>query len=153
MNTLQKIAIQNGFLQLNKKQIENWASKGKIEDLEFALQHGDFKIREQVLHALGELKSTSSIDFILEKIEDKIKIVSLAAISALEKIGVDSDIKKQMENKLAYWKEKEKIETENRKKLSQRTHTDTHHWERTSKKTLDNVKQMLKKPMIGGKWF
>ena len=156
MNILKKILIQKGILYLNKQQIENWISNGQIVNLEFALQIGNFKIRQQVLAALGELKSETSTELIVKSIDDKVKIVSLAAIAALaalEQIGSNSEAKKVINKKIEYWKEKDRIEKERRKNFTHRTNSDIPSWERTSKETYENMKEMIKKPMIGGKWF
>ena len=153
MNTLTKILFQNSVLKLNEKQIENWISNRKIENLEFALKNGNFRIRKRVLDALGELKSQTSIELIIDKIDDKVKIVSLSAISALEKIGINSETKKLINNKIEFWKEKDIKEVEKRINFTNRNNYEIPYWERTSKKTYENMKEMIKKPMIGGKWF
>jgi septin family protein len=153
MNLLKKLLYQYHLLELDCKTVEDWIENHQMEDLKFALQNGNYKVRALVLSELGNIKFHSFTHLIVEKLDDKVKMVSCAAISTLEKMGTTPEIQNKVDAKIKYWKEKEILDEEKRKKFKHRTESDAPKWERPSKKTLENVKQMLKKPMIGGKWF
>lgn len=153
MNLLKKLLYQYHLLELDCNTVDHWIENHQMEDLTFALQNGNYKVRAQVLSELGNIKSHSFTHLIVEKLDDKVKMVSWAAISTLEKMGITPEIQNKVDAKIKYWKEKEILDEEKRKKFKHRTGSDVPKWERPSKKTLENVKQMLKKPMIGGKWF
>jgi len=153
MNLLKKLLYQYHLLELDCKTVDHWIENHQIENLTFALQNGDYKVRAQVLCELGNIKSNSFTHLIVEKLDDKVKMVSWAAISTLQKMGTSPEIQNRVDAKIKYWNEKEILDEEKRKKFKHRTGSDAPKWERPSKKTLENVKQMLKKPMIGGKWF
>ena len=144
MNKLKKILFQHHILEFNTNLIEQWKDKLQISNLEFALQNGNFKIREQVLIALGKLKSVSSTELIIENIDDKVEIVSLAAINALNEIGTNSKINNIIEDKLNYWEKKKILEIERRENNSHHKSSEILKWERTSKKTYENMKEMIK---------
>jgi len=65
----------------------------------------------------------------------------------------NSKINNIIEDKLNYWEKKKILEIERRENNSHHKSSEILKWERTSKKTYENMKEMIKKPMIGGKWF
>lgn len=150
MNKFTEILIRLGILKLSTDRIEQWAAKGCIDAIEFSLEHGMFSVREKAALELGKLKSKSSVPVLVQAMDDNIKIVSLAAMSAIEAIDSAGDFRDKIEAKRAYWA---KLEVQKKQKKSKRKAPSTRKWERKSKQTFDNMKQMLKKPMIGGKWF
>lgn len=153
MNALKKILIQKGFIQILTPQIENWKSNQQVDNLELALKVGDFKIRKQAIEALIDLNSQGSIPLILNAIDDKIPLVSMAAIEVINRLGVDQEIENRIKAKLEYWNQKSEVELEKRKNFTIRKKPEIRHNERTSKITYENMKEMIKKPMMGGKWF
>ena len=138
---------------MTTKRIESWIDEKKIEELEYALKHGTYKIREEAVLGLGKLKSERSLSVISALLDDDVRPVSCAAMNAIESIGLDSDLEKRIEGKKAFWKKEELREKESAKTFLTNKLPKSYSLERGSKKTLENAKQMLKKPMLGGKWF
>ncbi len=150
MNTFTKILIRSGLLKLSINRVEKWAVNGRVDEIEYSLEHGMFNVREKAAQELGKLKSKASVPLLVHAIDDKIKNVSLAAMKAIEEIQPTTDFQEKIKSKRKYWTERETQEKQLKRKPSSQTNRK---WERRSKQTLDNLKQMLKKPMIGGKWF
>ena len=122
-----------------------------IGAIEYALQNGLYDIRKQAANYLGELESEASRLLLVQTINDPVPAVSKAAMKALEEIGVGTIIKEHIASKRSYWKDyKKEIVTENRSSDSKYI---PDRKDRPSRKSFENLKQMLRKPMNSGKWF
>lgn len=153
MNLLIKILFSFGLIKLTTKRVENWIAKRKVSELKYALTNGSFAVRKRAIEGLGELKSFSSLPLIIEKLNDSVKIVAFASIKAIEKLGLTIELKEKIETTKKIWLEKELKEKKASENFFIHKGLSEYNWERRSKETLENVRQMLKKPMIGGKWF
>lgn len=150
MDALTNILLQTGLLKLTIKRVDNWAKSRQTDNLEYAVEHGIYFVRVKAIVELGKLRSNGSAPVLIKAIDDNIKNVSLAAMKALEQIGHTEEVEEKIIAKRKFWTDKEEREKQEHEESPQRS---TRKWERRSKQTLENVKQMLKKPMIGGKWF
>ena len=117
------------------------------------MEHGLFDVKEQSLTALASLNSLNSIEFIIKAVDDPIKSVSLAAIDAIEKMGLYFEYQDIICERREFWKQMElrKFEMREKRKLEKKKIA-VQKWERSSSKTFENVKKMLKSPMYFGKW-
>lgn len=119
----------------------------------WAFRNGRYDVRNLAVNYFGKNGSDDSLLILQEAVDDEVDVVSLNAILQLEKLSDDPVILNQIERKREYWR----AENAHREKRRNRSHKKqsvfTESKERGSKKTLDNVRNMLKKPMIGGKWF
>lgn len=75
----------------------------------------------------------------------------LAAATALRRIGTTPEIEAKI---TATLERRERIkEAIAERRRNKKKYVDIPKWDRPSKKTLENLKQMLKKPMNQGKWL
>jgi hypothetical protein len=150
--TLTKKLIDFGFIKISSKRLSRWRKKGYFELMQHALEKGSYDIKIIAIQEFGKIKSIYAYDILLEAINDEIRPVSLKAIESLKIIGLKPEHTSIIEEKIDYW---QNIVIEEQINLSKRKFNQQSdvHWERKSKETLENVKQMLKKPMNTGKWF
>lgn len=153
MNLLQNILYKKKILKLTTKKVEKWGKKKDITNLEYALLNGIFYIRQAAARELGNLKSKESLPILIEKMDDQIKIVSIASMDAIEMIGLSNALEVLIKNKKDYWTEQSKLEKKRAKLRNLNRADEIPKWERPSSKTLQNVKEMLRKPMNVGKWI
>ena len=122
--------------------------------MEYALENGLYDIREKALNALGALKSKSSLPVITKALDDNIKNVSYAAMHAIQQIGSTKYLDDRIRCKKEFWKTKEAQRQEkSRWYKARKKAAAAPRWDRPSRQTLENVKQMLNKPMNTGKWL
>ena len=139
------------IFRLTVKKVNKWTKKGNVDKLIYALQNGLYDVRKRAAEGLGELEVKNAIPYLIKAIDDKVKIVSFASMNSLERIGIDSEIENMIMIKKEYWETKE-LEAQKRAKEKLKI-PNIYKWERPSKQTLENIREMLKKPMNTGKWF
>lgn len=146
-----KLLVKSGLMQMSHEWLNRQFVRKDIGAIEFALENGLYDIREQAAHYLGELKSENSRFLLVQTIHDPVPAVSEAAVKALEEIGMGETINELIASKRSYWKQyKKEIVTENRSSESKYVPEPR---DRPSRKSFENLKQMLRKPMNSGKWF
>ena len=151
MPSLLNLLYSAKILRLSLHKVRKWKESRNVSRLEYALKHGQYDVREEAVKALAELGSVSGLR---EAIDDPVKRVSFAAMQALEQWEPAPDVQQAIESKKAYWAKKDRWQQQKLERLKQKKKTgDILKWDRTSTKTLDNLKQMLKKPMNTGKWL
>ncbi len=150
MNKRSRILFHMGLLTLNQKWLDKQISKNNVDALHFALVHGLYDIRLKAAEHLGTLREQASAPFLKAAIDDEVQLVSEAAMHALELIGCSAEIQSEIETKRRYWLTRS--EQAKNKKPREKTYTPNRK-ERPSKKSFENLKNMLKKPMNTGKWF
>jgi hypothetical protein len=142
-----------GLLDLNVHQMEKLMRESNSGMIVWAFRNGRYDVRYLAVNYFGKIESDITVPMLQEAVDDEVDVVSLNAMSQLEKLSDDPVILNQLERKREYWR----AENAHREKRRNRSHKKqsvlTESKERGSKKTLDNVRNMLKKPMIGGKWF
>lgn len=150
MNILSIFFIRLGFVRMTPRWMKRKRLKNNTDALEFALKYGLYDARQLACQFLGELKAEKSIPLLETALDDSVKLVSYAAMEALESLNPSVFASKIAAKKDA-WK---KIELERERRASEeKVHFSPNKKERPSKKSYENAKQMLRKPMIGGKWF
>lgn len=150
MNKWIHVQFKLGLIYLNEKWLLRQKSKKNFDGIHFVLFHGRYDIRKLAVEYLGLIKDKRSLPYLLKAIDDEVQIVSESAMNAIELIGGSQEALKKIEAKRSYWKEQEA-----RAKLKQPRHIPyaPPRKERPSKKSFENLKKMLMKPMNSGKWF
>lgn len=152
MKNLSRILIDLNLIKLTPNRLKYWRIKRKTELLYYALIKGTYDVRIIAIQEIAKLNSNDVYNILFEAINDKVRIVSLTAIESLKIIGLKPEHSRKVDEKIDYWNKKE-IEEHNNLNKRKLIKNSELHWERKSKETLENVKQMLKKPMNTGKWF
>lgn len=151
MNKINNIIFKLRLLRLSVRRVNRWIQNRRIDLLEYALKNGMFDVRKRAVEGLLELESTSSLPLLVDAIDDKIMVVSLAAMDAIEILDVTGSHQMRILGKRAYWVERERLEHETAaRKISP---YEIHKWNRPSGQTRENLRKMLQKPMNIGKWF
>lgn len=151
MNLVTRILLALKIIRLTPDNVDKWTRKGRIDMLEYALKNGMFYTRARAAQALGDLRSKSSLQLLEDCIDDPIRRVSLAAMASIERIELTPDIRKRIKQKREYWVEQIKKEEAMKSKFL--SSGKTLEWNRPGKQNLDNLKNLLRKPMNTGKWF
>lgn len=138
-------------LKLTKPSVRDitvWKNYNQVLRIEYALLHGNYKIREIAAIALGELGHQSSIPILLQHINDDIQNVSIAVLNALEKINCEDQLSKTLINKRFSWVKLQRDKDAKAKTNAQKQKKyNIYRWERASKKSFDRVKEQLNKPI------
>ncbi|MCR9174040.1 MAG: hypothetical protein NXI10_16175 [bacterium] len=148
---LKKLFVTLRFSSLSKKWLDRKRRKKNIPAIEYALKRGTYDIRALAAKYLGELRSSVSKHALVSSIDDSVYLVSEAAMCALENIGVDADIQETIQKKRLFWVERKK-EPEIKGRSQEKGYMPEKK-DRPSRKSFENLKQMLRKPMNSGKWF
>ena len=146
-----RFLVLNGFIDLTPKWLEKKIERKDLRMIHYGLQMGRYDTRELAAKYLGKIKSVDSTDNLLNAIDDPVPAVSEAAMCALEGIDINSDVIRRIQDKRAYWKKRElnrgnSGRSDEKKYIPERK-------DRPSRKSYENLKQMLRKPMNSGKWF
>jgi len=144
--TIKYLLFKLRLLQLSEKDFVHFIKNDNIEKVEYALKHGNYNTRKLAAETLEIIGDESSIPILLDAMDDKIQIVSIAALNALEAINFDDEfstyiIKKRFEWVKQLRDSKEKFDESKARKYG------IYRWERTSKKNFEMVKERLKKPI------
>lgn len=134
------------LLQLSERDFFHFIKNDEMGKVEFALKYGNYKTRKLAAETLEIIGDESSVPFLLDAINDKIQIVSIAALNALEAVNFDDKfsvaiIKKRFEWVKRLRDSQKKFEESKGRKFG------IYRWERTSKKNFEMVKERLKKPI------
>ncbi|WP_347922376.1 HEAT repeat domain-containing protein [Pontimicrobium sp. SW4] len=144
---LKYLLIELKLIQPSENDIYKWQHTNQVLKIEYALKHGNYKIREFAANALGEIGSHESVPYLLHAINDEIQNVSIAALNALDRIECEDELGKTVIKKRFNWLQKLKEKEEKRRKANSIKKYNIYRWERASKKSFDRVKEQLKKPM------
>jgi HEAT repeat protein len=151
MNNLTRILYSAQILRLRVDKVAVWKERREVAMLAYALRLGLYDVRLKAVEALGEIESGESVPVLLDALEDKVEKVMLAAATALRRIGTTPEIEAKI---TATLERRERIkEAIAERRRNKKKYVDIPKWDRPSKKTLENLKQMLKKPMNQGKWL
>jgi|GEM_PF-5651833 len=153
MNRRTNFLLSVGFIRLTAERVAAWIEDKKVAELEYALLHGTYQIRVQSVQGLSSLRSKTSLPLVIAALDDVVKPVSLAAMDAIEVIGSNSDLIQMVQDKREFWRKKELKEKESAKLFLTKRIPKSYSPERGTKKTLEHLRNMLRKPMLGGKWF
>lgn len=151
--SFRNVLLKMGLVDLNVHQMEKLMHESNSEMIIWAFRNGRYDVRNRAVNYFGKNESDDAVPMLQEAVDDEVDVVSLNAMVQLEKLSNDPVILNQIERKREYWR----TENAHREKRRNRSHKKQSVFsepkERGSKKTFDNVRNMLKKPMIGGKWF
>ena len=144
--TIKYLLFKLKLIQLSEKDFVHFISNDDIEKVEYALKHGNYTTRKLAAETLEIIGDESSVPILLDAMNDKIQIVSIAALNALEAINFDDEFSTSIIKKRFEWVKQlrdsqEKFEESKGRKYG------IYRWERTSKKNFEMVKERLKKPI------
>lgn len=142
-----------GLIELNTHQMEKLIHELNWDMIVWAFRNGRYDVRNLAVNYFGKNESDDALTMLQEAVDDEVDVVSLNAMSQLEKLSDDPVILNQIERKKEYWQAENAHREKRRNRSHKRQSVLTESKERGSKKTLDKVRSMLKKPMNGGKWF
>lgn len=148
---LSKFLVTQGFIELTPKWLQKKIDRSDITMIQYGLQLGRYDTRELAADYLGKIKSVESYEKLTNAIDDLVPAVSEAAMCALEKMDTTPEVEKRIQDKRTYWKRLEMnrgTSDRSKEKKFMRERKD-----RPSRKSFENLKQMLRKPMNSGKWF
>jgi len=133
--------------------MEKFIHESNSEMIIWAFRNGRYDVRNLAVNYFGKNESDDALTMLQEAVNDKVDVVSLNAIFQLEKLCDDPVVLNQIERKKEYWQAENAYREKRRNRSHKKQSVFTESKERGSKKTLDKVRSMLKKPMNGGKWF
>ncbi|MFQ5568991.1 MAG: HEAT repeat domain-containing protein [Rhodothermales bacterium] len=107
MNTGWKLLIMLGLVKMSPRRIQKWGRKENVQMLAYALEHGSYQHRLYAVRALGAIKNDTSVHLLRTALADPIKIVSLAAVRALRRIGTTRAQDIEIGATLAHWEAQE----------------------------------------------
>ncbi len=119
----------------------------------WAFENGVYNIRKLAVRYFISNRSAFSIDVLKRAMHDNIEVISQEAMIGLEKLGVSFDLAEEIAGKRLFWIEENRYRDGRRNRKHRKESVLINLKERGSKKSLDSVRIMLKKPMNGGKWF
>ena len=134
------------LIQPSERIIILWMDTLDVEKLEYALKHGNYNTRKLAAEALEHAGKCSSVPVLLHAINDKVQNVSIAALNALEALGCNDELVISITKKRFNWVKEIRDKKEKREANKGKKHK-IYRWERASKKSLDRVKEQLKRPI------
>ncbi|UII29203.1 hypothetical protein LVD15_12485 [Fulvivirga maritima] len=93
-------------IQPSTKQVDQWTKARRLEDIEYFLENGDYKVRIACAKALVVLDAKSSIERLRNQLSDKVKPVAQECANSLRKLGASSEVEREIEEMEARWKER-----------------------------------------------
>jgi len=143
--------IIQGFEDAAAKIVFLWVKFSNIEKLIFCLNYSNARIRQLAARGLGGIKGPTTLVFLLKAINDPVEFVSLEAIAVIENLKIENkELTQLLENKRVAWRE---VKLAIRKHNRSRRSIGTYDWERPSKKSLDLLREQLKKPICSFSGF
>ena len=121
--------------------------------IRWAFNNGRYDVRMLAVDYFVDQKVKDAKLLLQTAMHDEIEIVSQAAMSGLEGLEPSMKLIKEIAAKRQHWIDENEYRKGRRNREHRKTSPLTESKERGSKKTLDNVRNMLKRPMNGGKWF
>jgi len=152
LNEITKILYKYKIIKLTDKKVSHWIATEQIENIIFAAEKGNYKIRIKILEGIkGLLGKTLLHNIAIKLIDDKVQIVSEKSMEVLKFHISDpkSELLKRIINKQNYWIEEGKKVNKKFTWKSKKT------WKlnKDSMVRLKEVKKQLRKSMYGEKWM
>jgi hypothetical protein len=151
--SVRNFLLKIGFLDLNQMRMSLFVQESEEKMIIWAFENGLYDIRLAAVHYFISTKSSRSISILHIAMNDEIEIVSQEAMLGLENVEISSQLIKEISEKRQFWIDENVYREGRRNRDHLKTSPLTESKERGSKKSLDNARSMLKKPMNGGKWF
>lgn len=151
MTKLFQTFVKLRIIRLTPKWIEQKIESNDIDAIAFGITYGMYNVRVPSVNYLSKIDSEDSRRVLISAIDDPMKLVSETAIESLERMNCSDFTKNKIHRRKLYWNQ---IETEklNRQKSKEKMYMPERK-DRPSRKSFENLKQMLRKPMNSGKWF
>lgn len=150
---LRHFLLKIGFLDLNENRMNDLISESNGDMIRWAFNTGRYNVRMLAIEYFVNHKVVDASALLQTAVDDKTEIVSQAAMLGIEQFKPTQTQIEQIAAKRQYWIDENEYRKGRRNRVHRKTSPLTESKERGSKKTLDNMRSMLKKPMGSGKWF
>ena len=144
MTSVPFILLKSKIFPVRKKHVQVWSKKGDLDKIHWALKHGNYSVRGIAARSVERIGCHTSIPHLIEAINEKVYVVAIHILNALESIDIELNHTSLIYKKRFKWA---KIKY----KMNQKRHTkrkyNIYRWERTSKKNFELVKERLKRPI------
>lgn len=151
MTKLFQIFVKLRIIRLSPNWIKEKIDSNDVDAIAFGLLYGKYNVRVPAVNYLSKIDSDNSRRALISAIDDPMKQVSFTAMESLELRNCSDIVKDKIESRKQYWKQVE-TEKQNRQKSKNKFYTPDRK-DRPSRKSFENLKQLLRKPMNSGKWF
>lgn len=145
--------LKIGIRELNAWRMGFLVSEGEDDMIRWAFENGRYDVRLQAVHYFEHSSVPLANRILLEAIYDETGVVAYAAITAMEKRIVSEEVQVKIEERKQFWIELKAHREERRNREHTANPSFREPKERGSKKSFDNFRAMLQKPMNTGKWF
>jgi len=145
--------LKIGLRDLNSKRMQRLVDESNDRMIIWAYEHGKWDVRLMAVDYFAQTEKKLAVLFLKTAMYDRIELISRKAMSELENLTDSEEMHELIVEKRQSWIDENEYREERRNRSHRKTSVLAESKERGSKKTLDNVRNMLKKPMIGGKWF
>jgi len=126
----------------------------QIETLKLVAEKGNYKNRIFIAKNIDSLSIEYQWKLIIILLNDKIEYISKNIINKYEFYYLPNELTILLLKRKSYWNAKKIADKERQKKISEMLKNTTQYKRKFSNgETLQNLKQMLRKPMNIGKWF
>lgn len=150
---LQHVLLKIGLIDLNPKRMQDLIDASNVAMIHWAFENGRYDVRLMAVEHFSNRKDEDSKSLLKKAIGDSTEVVSQAAMSGLENVTDSMETHQMIAEKRQFWIDEKNYRQGRRSREHRKTSVMTESKERGSKKTLDNVRSMLKKPLNSGKWF
>lgn len=150
---LQHLLLKVGLIDLTAVRMRDLIAESDRSMIQWAFENGRYDVRLMAVEFFTVTKDLDSMTFLKKAVDDETEIISQAAMSGLDDFSGSQEIQQMITEKRQFWIDENKYREGRRNRSHRKTSVLAESKERGSKETLDNVRNMLKKPMLGGKWF
>lgn len=145
--------LKIGLIDLKATQMERLIQHSDDQMILWAFQNGRYDVRLMAVHYFSDKKGLGALEILTEALDDETELISQEAMKGLEKGQATAEIQARIEKKRLFWEEENTYREGRRNREHMKTSVMTESKERGSKRSMENLRNMLKKPMNSGKWF
>lgn len=151
--TLRTFFLKVGLIDLTVDEMKKMMDASNSEMIVWAFRNGRYDVRKLAVDYFSMNPSRATVPLLENAMYDETELVSQAAMNALEAHPHSTALAQKIAAQRSYWSSENDYREERRNRAHKKQSVLTESKERGSKRTLDNVRNMLKKPINGGKWF
>jgi hypothetical protein len=142
-----------GVLELNAARMHVILEDSDEKMIIWAFENGRYDVRKLAVDYFSKQKKKKFISLLQAGMHDETHLVSQTAMRGLELLVISPEMTEEIAAKRKFWIEEKEYREARRKREHLKTSVMAEPNERGSKRTMDNFRNMLRKPMNGGKWF
>lgn len=148
MHIFFKILVKIKRLVINENHINSWYRYQNKDLLLFSLTAAAFNIRLKAIDAIVTFKDENDIPTLMQIAKNNYQKIAFKAIEAIKSLDLDNKYALDIEEIENKWSQK--IEQKKNRVVSKKSNKQ---FDKGRMQALENLKQQLKRPMSGGKWF